>query len=47
LAKALGGVGTYEAFIEAVNELGVEYKERIYREFLGIEPPSGSLATSL
>jgi hypothetical protein len=35
----IGGVGTYTAFIEAVNEIGSHYKERIYREFLGIEPP--------
>lgn len=26
-------------FIDAVNEIGTEYKERIYRDFLGIEPP--------
>ncbi|MGC9505055.1 TdeIII family type II restriction endonuclease [Baaleninema sp.] len=36
----LGGVGTYQAFIRAVNELSQEYKPRIYREFLGMEPPS-------
>jgi len=36
----IGGLGTYQAFIAAVNEIGREYKERIYREFLGIEPPS-------
>ena len=35
----VGGPGTYQAFIDAVNELGPEYKSRIYREFLGIEPP--------
>lgn len=35
----IGGSGTYEAFLEAVNEIGGEYKERIYREYLGIEPP--------
>ena len=35
----IGGLGTYQSFIEAVNEIGGEYKERIYREFLGIEPP--------
>jgi hypothetical protein len=35
----IGGLGTYQAFIAAVNEIGVEYKERIYREYLGIEPP--------
>ncbi len=32
----IGGVGTYAAFIEAINEIGLPYKERIYREFLGI-----------
>ena len=37
--EKIGGLGTYQAFIEAVNEIGPEYKERIYREFLGIEPP--------
>lgn len=38
--EKIGGLGTYQAFIEAVNEIGKEYKERIYREFLGIEPPT-------
>ncbi len=38
--EKIGGLGTYKAFIDAVNEIGKEYKERIYREFLGIEPPS-------
>lgn len=38
--EKIGGLGTYQAFITAVNEIGKEYKERIYREFLGIEPPS-------
>ena len=37
--EKIGGVGTYQAFIEAVNEIGVAYKERIYREYLGIETP--------
>lgn len=32
--------GTYQVFITAINEIGKEYKEQIYREFLGIEPPS-------
>lgn len=36
----IGGTGTYQVFIEAVNELGPIYKERIYREYLGIEPPT-------
>ena len=35
----IGGSGTYVRFIEEINKLGVHYKERIYREFLGIEPP--------
>ena len=38
--EKIGGVGTYQSFIAAVNEIGKEYKERIYREFLGVEPPS-------
>ncbi len=37
--EKIGGVGTYRAFIEAVNEIGPAYRERIYREYLGIEPP--------
>jgi len=36
--EKIGGAGTYKAFISAVNEIGKEYKDRIYREFLGIEP---------
>ena len=36
----VGGVGTYNSFIGAVNEIGPRYRNRIYREFLGIEPPS-------
>ncbi|MDD5428307.1 MAG: TdeIII family type II restriction endonuclease [Candidatus Omnitrophica bacterium] len=38
--EKIGGTGTYKAFISAVNEIGKDYKDRIYREFLGIEPPS-------
>ncbi|MDD4894596.1 MAG: TdeIII family type II restriction endonuclease, partial [Candidatus Omnitrophica bacterium] len=38
--EKIGGIGTYKAFINAVNEIGKEYKDRIYREFLGIEPPA-------
>ena len=36
--EKIGGVGTYRAFIDAANEIGLEYRERIYREYLGIEP---------
>lgn len=39
--EKIGGVGTYRSFIDAVNEIGVEYRERIYREYLGIVPPEG------
>lgn len=35
----IGGENTYSGFISEINKLGVKYKERIYREFLGIEPP--------
>jgi len=34
----IGGKGTYQTFITAVNEIGKEYREQIYKEFLGIEP---------
>ena len=37
--EKIGGSGTYETFIDAVNEIGREYRDRIYREYLGIEPP--------
>lgn len=37
--ELIGGVGTYRNFIKEINLLGKEYRERIYREFLGIEPP--------
>lgn len=40
--ELVGGGGTYEKFISEVNSLGKEYKERIYREYLGIEPPLNS-----
>ena len=41
--EKIGGLGTYKAFIDAINEIGPEYKNRIYREFLGIEPPPESI----
>lgn len=37
--ERIGGAGTYKAFIDAVNESGLECKTRIYQEYLGIEPP--------
>jgi hypothetical protein len=45
--EKIGGLGTYRAFIEAVNEIGQEYKDRIYREYLGIEPPSDAYEAKL
>lgn len=36
----IGGSETYAHFIAEVNKLGAYYKERIYTEYLGIEPPA-------
>lgn len=36
----IGGTGTYQAFVRAVNEIGKGYRERIYRDYLGVEPPT-------
>lgn len=38
--ELIGGTGTYLNFIKEVNLLGKEYKERIYKDFLKIEPPT-------
>lgn len=35
----IGGEGTYNKFINIINILGKEYRRRIYKEFLGMEPP--------
>ena len=43
----IGGAGTYRAFISAINEIGSPYRERIYREYLGIDPPEGGLDARL
>ncbi len=43
--EKIGGLGTYDAFISAINEIGPEYRERIYREYLQIEPPAESATT--
>ncbi|MCY7284615.1 MAG: TdeIII family type II restriction endonuclease [Cyanobacteria bacterium CAN_BIN43] len=37
--ELIGGEGTYSKFVTEVNLLGKDYRERIYKEFLGIEPP--------
>ena len=36
----VGGPGTFQVIIEIASEVGQGYKERIYREYLGIEPPT-------
>ncbi len=35
----IGGKGTYKLFVNTVNKMGHEYKEIIYRDFLGVIPP--------
>ena len=37
--EKIGGLGTYQAFIDAVNEIGIKYQTRICKEYLGLEPP--------
>lgn len=37
----VGGEGAYRLFIREINKLGASYRERIYREYLGMEPPAG------
>jgi hypothetical protein len=37
----IGGKGTYQLFVSEINKLGKDYREKIYREYLGIEPPKG------
>ncbi len=37
--ELVGGKGTYSNFISEVNSLGKNYRERIYREYLGMVPP--------
>lgn len=39
--ELIGGKGTYKNFVTEINLLGKEYRERIYREFLGMKPPEG------
>lgn len=43
----IGGTGTYQSFVHEINKLGVGYKEKIYKDFLGIEPPEGYDKTTL
>jgi hypothetical protein len=38
--ELIGGEGTYHNFVTEVNFIGKEYRERIYREFLEMEPPT-------
>ena len=45
--ELIGGKGTYECIINEVKAIGYGYKERVYREFLSMEPPSGFNGTEL
>lgn len=38
----LGGPGTYQLFIKEVNTLGKAYRDRIYTEYLCIDPPANA-----
>jgi hypothetical protein len=35
----VGVAGTYQALVETIRELGYDYRDRIYREYLQMEPP--------
>ncbi len=41
LWNILGGPGTYNEFIVSINQLGAKYKEKIYKDYLQIDPPKG------
>lgn len=41
LWNLIGGKGTYQDFIFEVNKLGKVYKEKIYSDYLNIQPPVG------
>ena len=43
----IGGEKTYQTFISEINLLGTDYREKIYREFLNIEPPTDILKSVL
>jgi hypothetical protein len=45
--ELIGGKGAYKNFIKEINNLGKDYKERIYREFLQIEPPKDTFDSLL
>ena len=45
--ELIGGKGTYKNFVTEINKLGLQYRERIYKEFLGIEPPENYKDTKL
>jgi len=44
--EKIGGAGTYQMILKAVDKIGVQYRAKIYREYLGMEPPEGSLDNS-
>lgn len=43
--ERVGGVGTYAAFLDAVNEIAPKYRTIIYRDYLQMEPPPEGLET--
>ena len=45
--ELIGGNKTYENFVNEINTIGFEYKKRIYKEFLRIQPPEGFEDTKL
>lgn len=45
--ELIGGNKTYENFVNEINTIGLEYKKRIYKEFLRIQPPEGFEDTKL
>lgn len=38
----LGGVGTYDVFVDVVRQLGQKYQAEIYRRYLELDPPDGT-----
>jgi len=45
--EKIGGAGTYQSFVEAIDEIGMEYKEIIYRDYLGMIPPADAFDSRL
>ena len=43
----IGGKGTYQLFVNEINEIGAEYKSQIYKDYLGIIPPDQAVPFKL